>query len=145
MSHGRPMPPRPSPSPRVPLGEDVPDEPTNPHTKASNLKTRIWALVFSGGFSVVSLASVAYAYDKLETKAKDAGLEAARLEVAPVTAELKGHEARLQVLEQTSKATQADVHEARGELRDLYRAVMDGQRSRRLEAPPPALDGGVGR
>jgi hypothetical protein len=64
------------------------------------------------------------------------------VQVAPVVEGLKGHEARLQVLEQTSKDTQHDVHEARGELRDLYKAVMEGKRSERLEHPVPPLDGG---
>lgn len=138
--------PRPSPSPRLAFDRpDVEGEPaTNPRIKLSNFRTRIFVLIASGGFSAVSLAGVAYAYDKLETKAADAGTTAAKVEVAPVVEGLKGHEARLQVLEQTSKQTQADVHEARGELRDIYKAVMEGKRSERLERPLPPLpkDGG---
>lgn len=136
------------PKPRItprPYTHDLEEEPlTDPHVR---IRSKLSALIISVATSGVTLAGVAYAYDKLEAKAADAGTKAAVLQVAPVVEGLKGHEARLQVLEQTSKQTQADVHEARGELRDLYKAVMDGKRSARLEAPvppisPAAKDGG---
>lgn len=125
------------------LDPDVDEPKTDPRIKRSNQFTRLISLAVAGGFSVVTLGSVAYAYEKLREVSADAGVEAAKLELAPVVAELKGHEARLQVQEQTSKQTQADVHEARGELRDLYKAVMEGKRSERLEKPLPPLDGGT--
>lgn len=127
-------PPRSTPAP---YSQDVDHEPmTDPHIR---IRSKWFALIVSGGFSAVSLSAVAYAYDKLETKAADAGTKAAVVQVAPVVEGLKGHEARLQVLEQTSKQTQADVHEARGELRELYKAVMEGKRSARLESPVPPI------
>lgn len=111
-------------------------------TIAAAVKARLATWIGAGVLSAVTLGGVAIAYDKLEAKAADAGSSAAEVKMAPVVEAVKGHEARLQVLEQTSKQTQGDVHEARGELRDLYKAVMEGKRSERLERPVPPLDGG---
>lgn len=118
------------------------EEPTNPRIKRSNHLTRLLSLGVAGGFSVATLATVAVAYRALASEAKDAGTAAAKVELAPVIEAVKAHEGRLQNLEQRTTATQADVHEARGELRDLYKAVMEGKRSERLERPVPPLDGG---
>lgn len=137
------LPPSPRPSPRPDIAPELErEEPTNPRIKRSNHFTRLVSLGVAGGFSVATLATVAVAYRALAADAKDAGTAAAKVELAPVVEAVKGHEARMQVLEQTSKQTQADVHEARGELRDLYKAVMEGKRSEKLERPVPPLDGG---
>jgi CTP synthase (UTP-ammonia lyase) len=147
----------PRPSPAVPTGDGL-----DGHTPAYGIATtgyvqrkadesmaaavraKVSSWIGAGVLSGVTLAAVAFAYDKLEDKAADAGEKAAHVQIAPVVEKLEGHEARLKTLEQTSRETQADVHEARGELRDLYKAVMEGKRSERLEKPLPPIptDGG---
>lgn len=105
-------------------------------------KSRFWITIIGGGFSLISLGGVAIAYEHLRGVAYAAGQEAAKIEIAPLDAGEKGHEARISTLEQQVVQTRQDVHEARGELRDLYRAVMENKRSERLEHPVPPMDGG---
>jgi len=144
-------PPRSSPRPDVERPSELDEEPkTNPAIRKSNLRTRIFALIVSGGFSGLGLGGVAYAYDKLRTDAADAGAAAAQKVVGDVDATKR----KVDVVDadlQQHKAAEAqerleikqDLHARGEEIRDLYKAVMEGKRSDRLERPLPPLDGGI--
>jgi TolA-binding protein len=141
------MPEAPRPSPRPDVAPELPqEEQTNPRIRASNSFTRLISLGVAGGFSVVTLSAVAVAYDKLEQKAVDAGTQAAKVELAPVVEAVKAHEGRIANVEQETRATREEVHDMRGELRDLYQWQKTGRRAEKLERPLPALppqsDGG---
>lgn len=64
---------------------------------------------------------------------------------AQTDAGMKEHEARLTAVEQQVPQLREELHEARQDSHDLYRAVMEGKRSERLEKPLPPLpkDGGT--
>jgi hypothetical protein len=125
------------------------EEPTNPRIRRSNQLTRLLSLGVAGGFSILTLASVAFAYEKLRDVAKDAGVDGAKMvvgdieetkrKVQVVDADLQQHKA---AEAQVQRELKEDVHAMRGELRELYRSQRTGDRSPVLERPLPPLDGG---
>lgn len=147
-----PRPPEPPPEVGTDPGRPSEHRVHRGELERANLKTRLFVTITAGAFSAVGLGALAIVYEELRGVARAAGMEGAALQVAPFDAGLKGHEARLNILEQNAGLTRVDVHEAREdvsatrlELRDLYKAVMEGKRSERLERPPPPIlqiDGG---
>lgn len=117
---------------------------------AAALKGRFVTLLLSGGISAAGLGGVAYAYDHLNTNAKDAGIEGANLAIAPVVEKAKGTEARTTVLEQQRAADRAefDARFVRLEHQgDRQETKMDALLQRLdvpnpAPAPPPTKDGG---
>lgn len=148
--------PIPSPRPkqeRPDVDDDLgPEEKTDPKlaalreaTLTTNLKTRVIALIFAGVLSGTTLGGVAYAYERLRGVAHDAGVEAAEQRTGVLDAGLKGIEARVTVVEQQIPELRQEVgrlresqYQSQLDARDLYKAVMEGKRSERLERPPPA-------
>jgi hypothetical protein len=127
-----------------PWADDLADEPkTNPRIRRSNHFTRLISLGIAGGFSVGTLAVVAVTSRALAADAKDAGASAARVELAPVIEKVNRHDEQLKSLEAATRRLEADLYERGLESRDLYKAVVDGKRSQRLETPLPPLDGGT--
>jgi hypothetical protein len=63
---------------------------------------------------------------------------------AQTDAGMKGLESRVVAVEQQVPQLREELHEARQDTHDLYRAIMEGKRSERLERPLPPLpkDGG---
>lgn len=51
-------------------------------------------------------------------------------------------EKRVDTVEVEQKRVRDDVHELQLDVRELYKTVTTGQRSARLEQPPPSPDGG---
>jgi hypothetical protein len=133
--------PRLHPSPQHPLASEAP---TNPRIKRSNRWTKIIALAASAFGSTFSIGCVAYAYDKLEKKAHDAGTEAAKLEVADLSKVVSEDHATLKVVVRQQAQQSEDLHEIQQDIRALYKASMTGRPQERLEKPAPEhnKDGG---
>lgn len=113
-------------------------------TLAQVFKTRLFVLITTGSIGGMTLGGVAYAFETLRDKARDAGTEAAQNVTKDLAADVKGLEARQTVTEQQVPELRAEVSRLRDETyqqrvdtRDLYKAVMEGKRSQRLETPPP--------
>lgn len=104
-------------------------------TFAALVKTRIATMLLAGGLSGITLAGVAYAYEKLETKATLAGTAGAQLVTTAIDAGLKGVEARTTVLEQQRQADRAETN-------TRLQRVEDGQlrTDRKLDALLDRLD-----
>ncbi len=63
---------------------------------------------------------------------------------AQTDAGVKVHESRIQALEQQVPQLREEVYQGRLDTQALYKAVMDGKRSERLEKPLPSpTDGGT--
>lgn len=118
------------------------EEPTNPRIKRSNYFTRLMSLGVAGGFSVATLGGMAYAFDSLEHRAKDAGADAAKTEVVGLRATVDADHAVLQVVVKQQAQQSDDTHELQKDVRALYKAVLTGQPQERLERPPTPKDGG---
>lgn len=136
-------PPKASPRPPEPLD----DEPrTDPGLSRVSQRMRLFTVLVGGGFSLMSLGGVAVAYEKLRDAAADAGSRAAEQRLGDVTetsrmvkvvdADLQQHKA---AEAQALLELKNDVHEQRVESRELYKALMEGKRSEKLEKPLPPL------
>lgn len=77
---------------------------------AEAVKAKVASWIGAGILSGVTLGAVAYAYETLESKAKDAGTAAAQVQIATVDAGLKGVEARLTVVEQQRTSDRAEFN-----------------------------------
>lgn len=133
-------PPLPAQSPQPPRPTE---EGTDPFIRLAVGRSKIVATLIAGGFSAISLGGIVMAYEHLRGVSYAAGQEAARVEIAQVKADVDSLKVRTTQAEQTGTQTRQEVWEARGELRDLYKAQMEGKRSARLEREVPPLDGGV--
>lgn len=137
----RPLPPRPSPRPAAEIDDVDPDAPiTGLHPASRDFVREVnhsglfrvaWWI---GGAAVLLFGTGVLATRAVAQEARDAGREAA-----------SGHETRIGALEQQVPQLRTELHDARGELRELYHAVTEGKRSPALEKPLPPLpkDGGA--
>lgn len=112
-------------------------------TLSQVFRTRLFVLLTTGSIGGMTLGGVAYAFETLREKARDAGTEAAQATTKDLAADIKGLEARQTVTEQQVPELRAEVarlrdaqYQAQLDSRDLYKAVMEGKRSERLETPP---------
>ena len=124
-------PPRPSPTPNFPPDLEA-ETPSGLH------RIRVQELNWQGAKLTIAMCVVAVgtafgAYKFIVNEAR-----------AQTDAGVANMESRVRAVEQQVPQLREDVHEARGELRDLYKAVMEGKRSEKLERPLPPLpkDGG---
>jgi len=111
-------------------------------TLAEAVKAKIAAWVGAGVLSAVTLAGVAFAYDKLEDRAKDAGTAAAKTEVGELKKTVEADHAVLEIVRKEQAHQSDSISEVQTDIRALYKAVLTGQRQDRLERPV-THDGGL--
>lgn len=121
------------------------------------VKTRVASWIGAGLVSGVTLGCVAFAYDKLEDKAADAGSKAAQVQTNAVVEGLKGQEERVHTLEQQRSADLQQRASDRAEVNSRFEHLerqgnrieekMDAQlRAAGIPNPAPApKDGGEHR